>query len=263
MRFLNLSELRRISSSIDVVIEVVDSRVPLITRSIKLERLAEKYGISIVLTLNKIDLIPRYVVEKWLMYFREKEGMQAVAVSAAKNFGLNDLIKALESSSTKRPIVAVIAGMPKVGKSSIINSLKKYEAAPTSPYPGAPGYTKGVQLYKVRPNIYIIDTPGVVPPPKSPEIEYVIRRSPIEKIPEPVSIAIEIIRRVLNLYPNVFTTIYGVATSDPLRVLEGIATRRGLIYKRTREPNIDEAARIVIRDYLNGKIPYYTLPPEE
>ncbi len=260
MQLISWQKLRDVVARADVVLSVVDIRNPLATFSKRTERMARELGKELIVVLNKCDLVPLWVSKGWAKYFRS-EGYKTVFVSATKRFGTRKLRKAINELITFRPAVLAIVGYPKVGKSSIINALKGKDSAPTSPYPGSPGYTKATQLYRIGEDLYIIDTPGIIPPTESDDIELVIRRGPIESIPEPVKVAVKLIERILEFHPRAFEFTYRIRTKDPVKILEELALRRGWIYKTTREPNIDEAARAIIRDYLNGKIPFYVPPP--
>jgi ribosome biogenesis GTPase A len=246
-------------SKADVVLHVLDARDPLSTFSRRLVSIVERRGKELIVVLNKADLIPRSVAEEWKDYF-EGMGFPAVYMAASKHMGTLKLRGAIKRNAPALPVVVGVVGYPKVGKSSIINALKGRRSAPTSPYPGSPGYTRHFQLYRVDNKILMIDTPGILPIDGS-EIERLIRGYPPEKLEDSVRPAIMLIERILTYNPNAFLHAYGIETRDPLRILEEIAVRRGWFYKTTKEPLIEEAARAVIRDYHNGKIRFYIRPP--
>jgi len=259
MKLISWRKLREIVASADVVLEVLDVRDPLATQSKRAESIVRKLGRDLIVVLNKCDLVPLWVSRGWAEYFRSR-GYKTVFISATHRYGTKKLRKAIVEMIAVRPAVLAVIGYPKVGKSSIINALKGKHSAPTSPYPGTTGYTKVSQLYRIGNDLYIIDTPGIIPV-EGEGIEAIIRGKPVESIEEPVNVAIELIKRILYYNPKAFKIAYGIAETDPIKILETIALRRGWIYKKTREPNIDEAARAVIRDYHRGKIPFYVPPP--
>ncbi len=256
---ISWQKLHEIVSRADVVLEVLDVRDPLSTQSRRAENMVRKLGRDLILVLNKCDLVPLWVSKGWAEYFRS-QGYKVVFISATLRYGTKKLRRVIAEMIPFRPAVLAVIGYPKVGKSSIINALKGKHSASTSPYPGTTGYTKVSQLYRIGQDLYIIDTPGIIPAEGS-GIEAVIRGKPVESLEEPVKIAIELIKRILQYNPRAFKIAYGIAESDPLKILETIALKRGWIYKKTREPNIDEAAKAVIRDYHRGKIPFYIPPP--
>lgn len=252
------SELAKMVSKSDVVLMVLDARDPLSTFSKKLEGIVRGKGKELILVLNKCDLIQRSVAEEWKGYFSER-GYAVVYTAAAKHMGTLRLRRTIRRVAPSLPTVVGVAGYPKVGKSSLVNALKGKHSAPTSPYPGSPGYTKRFQLYRIDKNILMIDSPGVIPI-EGGELERVLRGYPPEKLPDPVNPAIQLINRVLKYAPNAIKEAYGIEEGEPLRILEALAIKRGWFYKRTKEPLVEEAARAVIRDYHDGRIRFYISP---
>ena len=241
------------------VLEVVDSRDPENTRSRRLESMAKAMGKPLILVINKADLIPRWALEGWLEFYRSK-GMKVVAVSATRGVGKGQLVKAMQEVSSQQTSVFAVAGYPKTGKSSIINMLKGYKSAPVSPVPGSPGYTKGYTIYKVAKNVYIVDTPGTIPVEGDP-LQSVIRGRGPEEMSDPVRPAVLLLQTALKYNPRAVLEAYGIAETDPYKILEEIARKRSWFYKSTGDPNIDEAARQVIRDYHKAKLWFFVPPP--
>ncbi len=258
MLLLSWDNLKRLISRADVVLEIIEARNPTITRCTRVERLIERLGKSFIIIINKCDLVPLWVCKEWQQYF-ESQNIKAFYVSSLALTGIKKLKHFLNDTIIHRPATILLVGYPKVGKSSLINALKGSKSASTSPYPGSPGYTKSSTLYKILPGIYMIDTPGIIPP-EGNDIEMVIRRMPVDKIPNPVKIAQRIIEMIQKFDSNMINRIYHISSIEPLKVLEELAIKRGWINKRGGEPNIDEAARTIIRDYLKGKLIYYVLP---
>ncbi len=244
----------------DVVLEVVDARDPMATRSRRLERMVEALGRKLIIVINKADLVPREVAEKWKKVF-EDMGYTTVYMAAREHMGTRKLRVAIKKAVETRPIIVAVTGYPKTGKSTVINALKGKHAASTSPIPGSPGYTTHVQLYRIGQSMYMLDSPGVIPV-EGDRLEAIIRGRPPEQLRDPVNPAIELLRRALRYNPRAVLDAYGIEEKDPLRILELIALKRGWRYKTTGEPNIDEAARQVIRDYHEAKLNFY-VPPEE
>jgi len=259
MQLIGWRKLVEVVRRADAVLEVLDARDPLSTQSRRLESMVRKEGRALLLVLNKADLVPLWVSKGWAAYFRSR-GYRAVFVSATKRYGTRMLRRAIRDLVPVKPAVLAVVGYPKVGKSSIINVLKGKYSAQTSPYPGSPGYTKVSQLYRIGEDLYLIDTPGVIPV-EGGELEAVIRGGPVESIREPVTVASKLIERILRYVPRAFEEAYGIASRDPIEIMSELARRRGWFYRKTGEPLIEEAARTIIRDFHNGKIPYYVPPP--
>lgn len=245
----------------DVVLEVVDARDPMSTRSRRLERMVSSLGKKLVIVINKSDLVPRSIVEKWKQILVD-QGYTVVYMAARDRKGTRVLRKTIRLvAGDKSPIIVAVTGFPKTGKSTIINVLKGSHSASTSPIPGSPGYTTHAQLYRIGRNLYIIDTPGVIPV-EGGWLESVIRGKPPEQLEDPLRPAIELLKRALKYNPSAVKDAYGIDETDPYRILELIALKRGWKYKSTGEPLVEEAAKTVIRDYHEGKLLFY-VPPEE
>ncbi|HIP65464.1 MAG TPA: GTPase RsgA [Pyrodictium sp.] len=244
----------------DVVLEVLDARDPISTRSRRLERMVKALGRKLIIVINKSDLVPRDVAEKWKKIF-EDMGYYAVYMAARDHKGTRVLRRAIREVSDTTPTIVAVTGFPKTGKSTIINALKGRHAASTSPIPGSPGYTKQAQLYRIGENLYMIDTPGIIPVEGGP-LESVLRGKPPEQLEDPVKPAMMLLERALRYNPLAVKEAYGIDETDPYKILELIALKRGWRYKTTGEPLIEEAAKAVIRDYHEGKLRFY-VPPEE
>ncbi len=259
MELADWRTLARIIKRSDGVIEVLDARNPLGTRSLRAEGIARALKKSLIVVINKVDMIPRSVAAQWLDYFDER-GIKAVLVSAVKGYGKGALKAAMLDVAGDRVATFSIIGYPKTGKSSIINMFKGYRSASVSKVPGSWGYTRGLTIYRVSQTLYIVDTPGTIPVDGDP-LESVIRGRSPEELRDPVGAAMLLIETALKYNPNSVAEAYGILERDPYKVLEELASRRMWIYKSTHEPNVEEAARTVIRDYHRGKLWFFVPPP--
>lgn len=262
MKLASWRLLRDVIERSDVVLEVVDIRVPPLTRSPKVEKITLKYGKKLIIVLNKCDLVPKSVAEQWKGVFEEVLKVKTVFISTKDRLGTKILRDSIKNVVKVKPIVVSVIGFPKVGKSSIINALKGRHSAPTSPYPGTPGYTRRAQLYKIEKNVYMIDTPGVIPI-EGVGIESVIRGKEVEHLKNPFTVAVNLIKFIKTFNPHAFSEAYGFDDNNPSAIIEWYARKRGWFYKKTGEPLLDEAAKQIIRDYHNGKIPFYIPPKKE
>ncbi|MEZ0394251.1 MAG: GTPase [Desulfurococcaceae archaeon] len=253
--------MRRLVSQADLVVEVVDARDPLNTLSRRLEGIVGEEGKELVVALNKSDLIPPRLVDEWISWLASR-GYAAVPTSATRRSGISRLRRKLEELAPRKPFVVAIVGFPKTGKSSLVNALKGRRSAGTSPIPGSHGYTRRPQLYRVGEDMYLIDTPGMLPI-EGDELMRVIRGMPPERLRNPAGVAAKLIGMVLEKVPWAFESAYGVKSADPYAILEEVARSRGWFYRSTGEPLIEEAARAIIRDFHKGKIPFFYEPPGE
>ncbi len=262
MKFASWRLVEELVNFSDVVLELVDSRDPLNTRSSKLERIVTTYRKSLIIALNKADLVPREICEEWKEYFKNVLGYEAVYISARYRRGtriLRSTIRRVAESSRNRKdrIVVSIFGLPKVGKSTLVNVLKGRHSTTTSPYPGSPGYTVKAKLFNIGGGIYLIDTPGIVPP-EGGDIEAVIRSRPIDEIVNPEKVAVDLINKVLKYNDKAFQEAYNISSKNPLEIIAELAKQRGWV--RGGEANTYEASKTIIRDYLDGKIVYFYRP---
>ncbi|WOG95018.1 hypothetical protein DCAR_0314320 [Daucus carota subsp. sativus] len=284
-------ELAKVIEASDVILEVLDARDPLGTRCADIEKMVLKAGPQkqLVLLLNKIDLVPKVSVEKWLKYFREELPAVAFKCStqhqksnlgkkyAAKGtkktpkpssllesgdcLGAQTLTKLLKKYSKSREITNTITvgvvGLPNVGKSSLINSLKRCHVVDVS---ATPGLTKSMQEVELDKNIKLLDCPGVVMV-KSEENEASIALRncmKIDKVDDPTSP----VKEIFKLCPaKTLVMLYRIPSFDSVdEFLQNVATARGKL-KKGGIVDVDAAARIVLHDWNEGRIPYYTMPP--
>ncbi|CAN6281325.1 unnamed protein product [Urochloa humidicola] len=280
-------ELVKVIEASDVILEVLDARDPLGTRCIDMERMVRKADPSkrIVLLLNKIDLVPKEAVEKWLTYLREemptvafkcntqeqrtKLGWKSSKLDKASNIpqssdclGAENLIKLLKNYSRshelKLAITVGIVGLPNVGKSSLINSLKRSRVVNVG---STPGLTRSMQEVQLDKKVKLLDCPGVVMLKSSNSGVSVALRNckRVEKMEDPISP----VKEILSICPHdKLLSLYKVPSFSSVdEFLQKVATLRGKL-KKGGIVDVEAAARIVLHDWNEGKIPYYTLPPK-
>ncbi|MDM7275421.1 MAG: 50S ribosome-binding GTPase [Thermoprotei archaeon] len=259
MRLASWRMIARLVRSSDVVLEVVDIRDPMSTMSRRLEKIVEAFDKTLLIVLNKCDLVPRSVAEGWKSYL-EGLGYKSMYVSATSRLGTRILRGWIKANAPTKPFTVAVVGYPKTGKSSVINALRGRRGASTSPVPGSYGYTRSLQLFKVEEGFYIIDTPGIIPV-EGGWPEAIIRGKAPEEIPDPLPAAVALIEKILKYNRRALLDAYGIEEIDPYKALEALALKRGWRYKSTGEPLIEEAARTVIRDYHTAKLYFYVTPP--
>lgn len=278
-------EFRKVVEYSDVILEVLDARDPLGCRCFQMEEavLRAEGNKKLVLVLNKIDLIPKEIVEKWLDYLRNE--LPTVAFKAStqhqvKNlnrcsvpveqasesllkskacFGAENLMRVLGNycrlGEVRTHIRVGVVGLPNVGKSSLINSLKRSRACSVGAVPGVTKFMQEVHLDKF---IRLLDAPGIVPGPNS-EVGTILRNCiHVQKLADPVT-PVETILQRCNL--EEISNYYGVSGFQTTEhFLTAVAQRlgkkkKGGIYSQ------EEAAKAVLADWVSGKISFYTLPP--
>ena len=253
---------------IDLIIEIVDERIPLSSRNPDIDKLANnKYRL---ICLNKSDLSDKAHNEKWMEYFKSK-GFFVTMINSKSGAGvknINNIIldvckEKIERDRKRgiknRPIRAMVCGIPNVGKSTFINSLVGKAAAKTG---NKPGVTKGKQWIRLNKNIELLDTPGILWP-KFESNEVGLNLALIGSINDDIlnldDLSYELIERLKNNYSGLLAEKYSINEEDnEIKILSDIAVNRGCIAKGG-EPDIEKAAKLLFDDYRNGRIGKITL----
>jgi len=248
--------VRSVLEMSDLVLEVIDARDPVETRNRRLEDLVNRLGKSLMIVINKADLVPMEVLKEWRRFL--ERDYPTVFISARDRLGTRKLIVNIKRYAPRLPVRVSVVGYPNVGKSTIINYLKGRHVAETSP---VPGWTIGEQIVRAKQWLIVIDTPGVVPVEEVKDEALLVIKGAIDpsKLDDPVVPAIKLIMRIKSFNPKAFMERYGVDSEDPMELLELVGRRRGLLM-RGGKVNIREAAIAVIRDWILGKLTYYYRP---
>ena len=257
-------ELYKVIDSSDLLLHVLDARDPIGTRcdSVEAYLAKEKRGKKIVYILNKVDLVPGWVAARWVKILSKTHPTIAFHASINNSFGKGSLIQLLRQFSTlfsdKKQISVGFIGYPNVGKSSIINTLKKKAVCKTAPIPGE---TKVWQYITLMRRIYLIDCPGIVPPSARDSesqkvLKGVVRVEHLSSPSEHIAFLLERVR------PEYITRTYGIEgwTSDE-DFLSKLAAKMGKLH-RGGEGDHRTVATMVLNDWIRGKIPYFVAPPE-
>ena len=255
---------------IDLIIELVDARIPLSSRNPDIDELGKNKARLIL--LNKSDLADERYNEQWSAYF-QKKGFYVVKVNAKSGAGLKSIQEACKAKIERdrrrgiknRPIRAMVVGIPNVGKSTFINSYAGKACAKTG---NKPGVTKGKQWIRLNKTLELLDTPGILWP-KFEDQEVGKRLAFIGSIKDEIlnleELSLELLDYIRTNYPGLLNTRYGIEEEGtPVSLLEAVADKRKCLI-RGQEIDYAKAAGIVMEEFRNGKIGRITLefPPVE
>lgn len=259
---------------IDLIIELVDARIPLSSRNPDIDELGKNKARLIL--LNKSDLADERYNEQWSAYF-QKKGFYVVKVNAKSGAGLKSIQGVIQEACKakierdrrrgikNRPIRAMVVGIPNVGKSTFINSYAGKACAKTG---NKPGVTKGKQWIRLNKTLELLDTPGILWP-KFEDQEVGKRLAFIGSIKDEIlnleELSLELLDYIRTNYPGLLNTRYGIEEEGtPVSLLEAVADKRKCLI-RGQEIDYAKTAGIVMEEFRNGKIGRITLefPPVE
>ncbi|CAM1298973.1 GNL2 (predicted), partial [Pycnogonum litorale] len=256
------NELYKVIDSSDVVVQVLDSRDPMGTRSKHIENFLrkEKSHKHLVFILNKCDLVPTWITQRWVAILSQEYPTMAFHASITNPFGKGALINLLRQfgklHQDKKQISVGFIGYPNVGKSSIINTLRSKKVCNVAPLAGE---TKVWQYITLMRRIYLIDCPGVVYPSGDSDTEIVLKGVVrVENVRNPDDHIAEVLNRVKSDY---ITKHYKIDKwKDSRDFLEQFARRSGKLLKKG-EPDIVAVSKMMLNDWQRGKLPYFIKPP--
>ncbi|MCQ2421725.1 MAG: ribosome biogenesis GTPase YlqF [Lachnospiraceae bacterium] len=251
---------------IDVVVELVDARIPLSSKNPDIDGIAK--GKARVMILNKTDMADPKATALWKTWF-EKQGFFVALVNARSGSGVKSVQDVIMEACREkierdrkrgiqnRPVRAMIVGIPNVGKSTFINSFAGKACAKTG---NKPGVTKGKQWIRLNKNVELLDTPGILWP-KFESVEVGKRISWIGSINDeilvPEEMAMDLLSYIADAYPGKIKDKYGVdeklPEDRPGDLLSRIAAKRGCL-KKGGEFDLTRAANIILDDFRGVKI---------
>lgn len=258
---------------IDLIIELVDARIPMSSRNPDIDELGK--GKARIILLNKSDLADARLNQEWESFFKEK-GYFVQPLNAKTGAGIKN-IQALVQESCKekierdrkrgiinRPVRAMVVGIPNVGKSTFINSFAGKACAKTG---NKPGVTKGKQWIRMNKNLELLDTPGILWP-KFEDQKIGERLALIGSINDEIlhvdELAVALIRNLKNSYLDLLEKRYDITIDeDAYDTLKKIAIARKCLQKGEL-PDVDRASSMLLEDFRSGKLGRITLErPEE
>lgn len=260
---------------IDIVIELVDARIPISSRNPDIDSLAA--GKSRVIILNKADMADDRETENWVRHFTD-EGMIAVKLNSRSGSGMKQvkdaIAKAAEAKMARdrargilnRPVRAIVGGIPNVGKSTFINSFAGRAVTKTG---NKPGVTKGKQWIRLNKQVELLDTPGILWPKfedrKTAE-HLAFIGSIKDEVIEKTELVLNLITELEGNYEGLIASYYGFDNCEKtenkidfaVKTLEEVAKKRALL-KKGGETDTDKASKLILDDFKNGRLGKITL----
>lgn len=253
---------------IDLVIELVDARIPISSRNPDIDELGK--GKSRIILLNKSDLADPVWNKKWVEYF-SNQGMGVLEINSRTGMGIKSIQGLVQEvckekierdrkrGIVNRPVRAMVVGIPNVGKSTFINSFAGKACAKTG---NKPGVTKGKQWIRLNKGLELLDTPGILWP-KFEDQQVGMRLAFIgsmnDEILIPDELACDLIEAIKELYPKALQERYEAdPAGKPIEILEAVAESRKC-YAKGEQLDLGKAAGILIDDFRSGKLGRMTL----
>lgn len=258
---------------IDIVIELVDGRIPLSSKNPDIDQLAGQKARLIL--LNKYDLADPAKSAEWERWFKSK-GYYVYKLDSRKG-GQMKIITGIIQEACKdkierdrrrgiinRPVRAMIVGIPNVGKSTFINTYAGKACTKTG---NKPGVTKGKQWIRLNKNVELLDTPGILWPKFDDQLvgeRLALIGSIKDEILNIEELSIKLIEFLKKYYPGILAERYAVDENcDKIEILEGVALARNCRQKGN-ELDLPKASKILIDDFRSGKLGRLTLEfPQE
>jgi ribosome biogenesis GTPase A len=260
---------------VDIVIELVDARIPFSSKNPDIEELSRNK--PRILVMNKSDLADPNTTSRWISWFAQK-GYGVITVNSITGKGISDVDKTArellkekiekdkERGRIFRPIRAMVVGIPNVGKSTFINKLVGKSSAKTG---DRPGVTKGKQWIKIKKDFELLDTPGILWP-KFEDMNVGMKLAFTGAIKQEIldthTLSLELLKLLSNKFPNTLESRYkltDIESKTPMELLTEIGQKRGFLISGG-EVDYPRTALVVLDELRTGKLGNLTLEaPEE
>ena len=249
---------------VDVVIELLDARIPYSSKNPQIDEIVGNKPRVVV--LNKSDLANPANLSKWVNYYAKK-GIKAIPVSTTRGTGVNNIIEECKNVTremmenlkakgrTERAIRVMIVGVPNVGKSTLINKLTGRKSTQTG---DKPGVTKSKQWVRLKGNLELLDTPGILWPKFEDQevaLNLAFSRAIKDEILDIDTLGLKFIEKLMEIEPEKLMARYKLENlgETPLETMEMIGRKRGFILGR-QELDYTRIALTVLNEYREGKI---------
>lgn len=254
---------------VDVVVELLDARIPISSRNPDIDNIIGNK--PKIIALNKSDLSDPILLKEWIAHYGD-QGIKAIPINSISGEGMSNLIdtikntvkdkiEAMKNKGRKiRPIRVMIVGVPNVGKSSLINKLAGKKSAKTG---NKPGVTRGKQWIRIRKDLELFDTPGILWP-KIEDINIGLNLAFTGAIKDEIldtdELCVKLLEKLLARYQNNLKNRYKLdeLSEDPVIIMENIGGKRGCI-RSGGVIDYSKVSQIVLDEFRKGTIGRITL----
>lgn len=256
-------EMKQVIARMDVIIEVIDARIPYSSTNPVIAELSNFKGLvcPVIKLMNKADLADPEISALWQQHFELNQNTRALALIANQNFTsekrkIIELIKKMvpTKATADKPVNAMIMGIPNVGKSTIINALAERKIAKVG---NEPAVTQRQQRIDLEDNIILYDTPGILWP-KIENENSAYRLAITGAIKDTAlsydEVAFYLVEYLQSAYPELLSTHYGLdenqfaAQAEVIDIIEAIGRKRGSL-KAGGRIDIDKVSKLIVHEY--------------